>query len=132
MKRFSILAAWLLLLAPALVLGAVALTLLRHEKERIGRTATPAAEYRAEAIGEGSGLAVVYNADGSLGGRRLLFAMNPADREVSIPLGAWGRLPWRQLADQERCQLDGIDTPFPIDGQVFLPPVGCGLWVLGD
>lgn len=76
-------------------------------------------------------LAVVYNADGSLGNRRLLFAINPEDREVSIPLGVWGRSPWLQLADQERCQLDGIDTPFPIDGDVFLPPLGCGLWVFG-
>lgn len=78
---------------------------------------------------DGSGLAVVYNADGSLGNRRLLFAINPEDQDVSIPLGNFGQLPWRQLADQERCQLEGIDTPFPIDGAVFLPPLGCGMWV---
>lgn len=81
---------------------------------------------------DGSGMAMVYNADGSLGDRRLLFAINPENREVSIPLGEWGQSPWRQLADQAQCRMEGIDTPFPIDGDVFLPPLGCGLWVFGD
>jgi len=80
---------------------------------------------------EGSGLAMVYNADGSLGNRRLLFAINPEQGETLVPLEEWGRSPWRQLADQERFQLQGIDLPFPIDGDVYLPPMGCGLWVFG-
>ncbi|MEZ5276402.1 MAG: glycoside hydrolase family 1 [Opitutaceae bacterium] len=80
--------------------------------------------------GQGSGLAMVYNADGSLGTQNLLFAINPEGVDVRIPLGFWGNRAWLQVADQERCRLDGIDIPFPLDEGVYLPPRGCGLWVL--
>ena len=79
---------------------------------------------------EGSSLAVVYNADGSMGPRRLLFAINPGNDDVRIPIGPWADLSWRQVADQERCQLEGIDTPFPIDDVLYVPLRGCGAWVL--
>ena len=73
---------------------------------------------------------MVYNADGSMGPRRLLFAINPGNDDVRIPIGPWADLSWRQVADQERCQLEGIDTPFPIDDVLYVPLRGCGAWVL--
>jgi len=78
---------------------------------------------------QNSGLAVVYNVDGSLGMKRLLFAINPEQAEIRIPLGYCSEYPWVQLADQDRFSPHGIDIPFPINGDVFLPPLGCGLWV---
>lgn len=80
-------------------------------------------------LDEGIGMAVIYNADGSLGPRRLLFAINPEQTEVQVPLDHWSDCSWHQLADQEQFNQEGIRTPFPIDGGVFLPSLGCGLWV---
>jgi pullulanase/glycogen debranching enzyme len=80
-------------------------------------------------LDESLGMAVIYNADGSLGPRRLLFAINPEQTESRVPLDHWSDCAWHQLADQEQFHPDGIRTPFPIDGGVFLPPLGCGLWV---
>jgi len=78
---------------------------------------------------QGRGMAVVYNADGSLGRRRLLFAINPESFEIQVPLARWADCAWHQIADQERFPSEGIGAGFPMDEGVFLPPLGCGLWV---
>jgi pullulanase/glycogen debranching enzyme len=78
-------------------------------------------------------LAAVYNADRSQGIERLLFAVNPTLREVTIPLGAALAGPahtWDQLADQDRFYLSGRHgAQAPVEAELYLPPLGCGLWV---
>ncbi len=75
--------------------------------------------------------AAVYNADHSQGRHRLLFAVNPTTADVSIPLDApvvSGH--WRQLADADRFYaLDGSGVSQPVEAELFLPALGCGLWV---
>jgi pullulanase/glycogen debranching enzyme len=75
-------------------------------------------------------LAAVYNADGSMGSSRLLFAVNPTLADVTIPLdpavAGWG---WRQLANHERFySLDGPGATEPVEAELFVPALGCGLW----
>lgn len=76
-------------------------------------------------------LALLYNADGSEGASRLLFAVNPLTDDVVIPIGEVAGLPWRLVADQA-CFYEttaagpgGTMTP-----DLFLPALGCGLWVV--
>lgn len=73
--------------------------------------------------------AVVYNADHSQGPRRLLFAVNPTLRDVDIPVGDVAGAGWRQLADHERfLGADGHEPGRPVEGSLFVPALGCGLW----
>ncbi len=73
--------------------------------------------------------AVVFNADGSHGDRRLLLAINPHDYEVTIPLGAQGARPWKQLADIERFDPEGLDEGgFEGGDELQLNGIDCGLW----
>ena len=79
-------------------------------------------------------LAVVYNADFSQGPRRLLFAVNPSLVDVSIPLGKdiAGTVPgaWEQLADHERFfAIEGHGATEPVETNLFVPALGCGLWL---
>lgn len=78
-------------------------------------------------------VAAVYNADLSQGPDRLLFAINPTPRDASIPIGpelAGGSHTWDQLADHERFYLSGRHgAKLPVEPDLFLPPLGCGLWV---
>ena len=75
--------------------------------------------------------AAIYNADLSQGARRLLFAVNPTMYDVMIPVGdeiASGR--WHQLADQERfLGSRPRDTAQRVESNLFLPALGCGLWI---
>lgn len=79
----------------------------------------------------GNAFACVYNASGEWGGRKLLFAANPGLGSVQIPLGDWGGLAWKQIADHERF-LDVKDQTWANhpDKSLFLPRVACGLWEL--
>lgn len=74
--------------------------------------------------------AVLYNADRSLGPLQLLFAVNPTFADVRIPLGP--ELPaanrWRQLADHERF-FAGRGLRQPVEPELFLPALGCALWL---
>ncbi len=77
-------------------------------------------------------LAVVYNADRSVGRSRLLFAINATLGDVTLVLG--DEIPasgaWRQLADQERFYSDsGHVALTPVEPALLLPALGCGLWV---
>ena len=78
--------------------------------------------------------AVIYNADRSQGPTRLLFAINPTLQEITIPVGGEVAGPppgaWDQLADHERFYFsDGHGAEMPVEPDLFLPPLGCGLWV---
>jgi pullulanase/glycogen debranching enzyme len=78
--------------------------------------------------------AVVYNADFSQGRTRLLFAVNPTLNDVIIQLGEEVAGPppgvWDQLADQERFYFsDRHGASMPVDAELLVPPLGCGLWV---
>ncbi len=74
--------------------------------------------------------AVRYNADGALGPRQLLFAVNPTQHDVSIPLGSLvpTAARWRQLADHERF-FSGHGARQPVESDLFVPALGCGLWL---
>ena len=79
-------------------------------------------------------LAVVYNADFSQGAARLLFAVNPATVDVTIPIGEAiaGSVPgaWEQLADQDRfLASEGHGATEPVEANLYVPALGCGLWL---
>ncbi|MBE7537703.1 MAG: glycoside hydrolase family 1 [Opitutaceae bacterium] len=76
--------------------------------------------------------ATVYNADFSQGSTRLLFAVNPTAADVSIELGesVLAGAPWSALADTESFH-DGDQRCMtqPLERNLFVPALGCGLWV---
>ncbi|MEO7412842.1 MAG: alpha-amylase family glycosyl hydrolase [Opitutaceae bacterium] len=77
-------------------------------------------------------LAVVYNADQSQGRARLLFAINPQGDDVTIPLNpelpASGR--WRQLAEQGHFfSAESRGARLPVGMELFVPALGCALWI---
>ncbi len=79
-------------------------------------------------------LAVIYNADQSQGPERLLFAVNPTVWDVTIPVGeavAGSVLgSWEQLADHERFfSVDGHGATEPVEADLYVPALGCGLWL---
>jgi pullulanase/glycogen debranching enzyme len=91
---------------------------------------------------EGSpALAAVYNADGSQGAPRLLFAINPTTADVTIPLGAalaypatgtpGGAAPhWDMLADHERFYLsDAHGGRRAVEPSLWMPSLSCALWI---
>jgi pullulanase len=75
--------------------------------------------------------AVLYNADRSQGPVRLFFAINPTTADVTIPLA--DGLPdaaWRQLADHEQFFNPQRPAPGqPVEPELLVPALGCGLWV---
>ena len=78
-------------------------------------------------------LAVVYNADFSQGAERLLFAVNPSMVDVTIPIGpaiaGTGTGAWRQIADHERFfASEGHGATEPVESDLFVPTLACGLW----
>ena len=79
-------------------------------------------------------LAALYNADFSQGAARLLFAVNPTLTDLSIPIGEEiaGTAPgaWDMLADHERFYLsDAHGATKPVEAQLWVPALSCGLWV---
>jgi pullulanase/glycogen debranching enzyme len=77
--------------------------------------------------------AIIYNADHSQGRVQLLFAINNTLNDVTISLGAGVASPrWRQLADHERFFGDTGLTALrqPVEDELYLPPLGCALWIL--
>jgi pullulanase/glycogen debranching enzyme len=75
-------------------------------------------------------VAVVFNADFSQGLERLLFVVNPTLGDVSIKMGDLATEPWRHLADQERfLPADRPAGAQRITRDLFVPALGCGLWV---
>ncbi|HWA87165.1 MAG TPA: alpha-amylase family glycosyl hydrolase [Opitutus sp.] len=76
-------------------------------------------------------LAALYNADGSRGSKKLLFAINPTLGDVTIGLDeAIAGAAWRQLANEERFfAAQGPGATEPVETELFVPSLGCGLWV---
>jgi pullulanase/glycogen debranching enzyme len=75
-----------------------------------------------------SALAAVYNADGSQGATRLLFAVNPHPDDTTLALGEFADRPWRLVADHECFYAEGGPAT-AIESDLFLPGLGCGLWL---
>jgi hypothetical protein len=78
--------------------------------------------------------AVIFNADFSQGRIRLLFAINPTTNEVTLPVGVevagTTGTEWDQLADQDRFYFsDAHGVALPVEPELFVPALGCGLWV---
>lgn len=78
--------------------------------------------------------AVIYNADRAQGTLRLLFAINPTQAEVTIPIGEdvadAGPAGWHQQADHERFySRESHGATEPVEADLYVPPLGCGLWV---
>jgi pullulanase/glycogen debranching enzyme len=105
----------------------------RSETGRLLRHYTRASEdfFRFVFLPDSTAAAVVYNADHSQGPQRLLFTVNPTPNDVVIPLDAevaTGR--WRQLADAERFYGPaGYGAAQPVETDLFVPALGCGLWL---
>ncbi len=87
--------------------------------------------FRSFVAGKSPALALLYNADRSQGPEHLLFAINPTLDDVTIPLDAETvARPWRQVADHERFFADGMHgMSQPVESELFLPALGCGLWI---
>jgi pullulanase len=77
-------------------------------------------------------LVAVYNADGSQGPGRLMFAVNPHIDDTTIPIREFGGLGWELLADHECFYLESRPAPAQLSpAGVFLPGLGCSLWISG-
>jgi len=76
-------------------------------------------------------LTALYNADRSQGALRLLFAINPTQVDVTVPLPAdVVSARWRQLADHERFfTAEAHGAALPVEAALFVPALGCALWV---
>ncbi len=75
--------------------------------------------------------ATLYNADCQLGPRRLLFAINPTDADVTLSLPAdVVNQNWRQVADHDRFYSPASPVhPYRAPAaNLFLPPLSCVLW----
>ena len=79
---------------------------------------------------DGTAAAVVYNADLSQGRTRLMLAFNPHLHEVTIAMNDLPRCTWRQLADCEHFfTRHDAEPALPLNGELYLPPLGSGLWI---
>lgn len=79
---------------------------------------------------EGSnGLVIVYNADGSQGRKRLMFAINPHPEGTTIPIGEFAGWAWELVADHE-CHYAAGRRPLgqKVASDLFIPALGCSLW----
>ncbi len=86
---------------------------------------------RLHADHDRSSAAILFNADASRGPRQLLFAINPHEHAVIIPVPDLRRDGWLGIADRENVNPHGIfDDRFDSAGQfVRLGPLDCGIWV---
>jgi pullulanase/glycogen debranching enzyme len=84
-------------------------------------------------VDDQSSAALLFNADQSQGPRQILFAINPHSEEVmfqvdGLPIGRW-----REIADRDSLDLDGIasDRFADRDQQIEMGPMDCGVWIRG-
>ncbi|MBL9214883.1 MAG: glycoside hydrolase family 1 [Opitutaceae bacterium] len=74
-------------------------------------------------------LILVYNADGSQGRQRLLFAVNPTLENVRVEIGAFAALGWQLVADQEAFYTPHERPPgYAVTPDCFIAALGCSLW----
>jgi pullulanase len=77
----------------------------------------------------GPALVAIYNADGSQGSGRLMFAVNPHTDDTTVSIGESGAWDWQLLADQEFFYHDGRHAPSQsAAAELFIPGLGCSLW----
>ena len=75
-------------------------------------------------------LVLLYNADGSQGRTRLMLAVNPHTEDITMPLGEVGGWGWELIADHECFYHDGGHPPGEVvTTEVFIPGLGCSLWL---
>lgn len=81
--------------------------------------------------GQGSGAALLFNADHSARERQILFAINPHPEPTTVMLDGIETSSWRELAD--RNTFFPGDSPVqrfrPDECRLELGPLDCGLWV---
>ncbi|MSU47298.1 MAG: glycoside hydrolase family 1 [Lacunisphaera sp.] len=74
-------------------------------------------------------LVLIYNADGSQGQSRLMFAVNPQHEDTTILIGEFGKWNWELVADHECFYQDGQHPPGEVAAsELFIPGLGCNLW----
>ncbi len=79
---------------------------------------------------DGPALVTIYNADGSQGPGRLMFAVNPHTEDATIALGEFAEWGWQQVADHECFYGAGRRPPVEtVAADLFIPALGCGLWL---
>lgn len=77
----------------------------------------------------GPALVAIYNADGSHGRGRLMFAVNPHTDDTTVPIGEFAEWNWQLLADHECFYHDGRRLPGQAASEdLFIPALGCSLW----
>ncbi len=105
----------------------------RSDRGRLLRHYVRASEgfFRFYFPADSQAFAVIYNADRSQGTHRLLFAMNPSSNDVFVPIDeASAHAAWRQLANHDRFfAAHGPGATEPVEPELFVPAMGCGLWV---
>jgi pullulanase len=106
----------------------------RSEAGRLVRHFSRASErfYRFYWAYDTAAAAVIYNADQSQGPAQLLFAINNTVNDVTIHLGEDVPLDgWRQRADHERFYPESASPAAgqPVYAELFVPALGCALWV---
>ncbi|HRG55757.1 MAG TPA: glycoside hydrolase family 1, partial [Lacunisphaera sp.] len=75
-------------------------------------------------------LVLIYNADGSQGRSRLMFAVNPTQENTRVQIGAQADRAWVLVADQECFYAPGRQPPgYAATADLFVPALGCSLWV---
>ncbi len=75
-------------------------------------------------------LVLVYNADGSQGAQRLMFAVNPTREDTRVEIGDLADRPWTLVADQECFYPPGGHPPgYAVTPDLFIPALGCSLWL---
>lgn len=77
-------------------------------------------------------LVLVYNADGSQGVQRLMFAVNPTLENTRVQIGEVAEWGWELVADQECFYAAGRRPPgYAATSDLFVPALGCTLWIAG-
>jgi pullulanase/glycogen debranching enzyme len=85
--------------------------------------------FQAFRVPTSAALVLIYNADGSQGPARLMFAVNPSSDDVSIPIGDYADWDWELVADHECFYHDGMHPPGEsVTPELFIPGLGCSLW----
>ncbi|MEM7673777.1 MAG: alpha-amylase family glycosyl hydrolase, partial [Verrucomicrobiota bacterium] len=81
-----------------------------------------------------SSIAMLYNANFEHGANQLFYAVNPHHHAVLVPVSGIQASHFKQLADHERFNPDGLNTAlirWTPEG-IWLPPLTCGLWICED
>ncbi len=105
----------------------------RSEAGRLLRHYSRASEgfFRFYFAPDSTAAAVVYNADRSMGGKRLMFMVNPTAHDATIALDAEAESgPWRQLANIDRFLAgDAPGMMHAVKKELFCPALSLGLWI---